>query len=524
VGAVQFEPVKGDVGANLARARELILSSDDTPPTIIVFPEMAMTGYIWSSAAEIMPHAVKCSDPATQALWVALSKEAGSWLVIGHPAFDSSTGKLTNRCTLVSPTGVVGHYDKTCLFVEDLSWATAGERIPPLWDTPIGTVSPLICADLDYPEPIESAVARGAQAILFSTAWVEEPAPSATWTIRAAEYGVPIIAADIIGTDRTTVFSGGSCIIDANGVVLVSNDYDECLVSAELDVRSAPLSEAPRSGTRSIPVHFLEVADTAVPPKTATISVWSGDPQDVPPPPVHADDHPQFVVLPTVSDCGANWLAEKQAFASLHNSFVVQGQGTSASDETEIFIVTPNSGYFAFSSSETEPAVALLDIGGLLIGVTPNSGLETNAASRALSMLGASIVLGQGAHSLRPPRQFAGTRAPFPSGLGDADRNFAHPIRFRAGDANVWLGFCSETDSVPSGIFSPDLVSWPRHETLSKPGIWVSQRCSVDSSDPTGTHAISKPLIAARNVDIYVDSFQTRITPGEWRKVSAESL
>ncbi|MEY4318987.1 MAG: hypothetical protein RL378_91 [Actinomycetota bacterium] len=152
----------------------------------------------------------------------------------------------------------------------------------------------------------------------------------------------------------------------------------------------------------------------------------------------------------------------------------------------------------------------------------PNSGFATNSVSRALSILGASVILGQGDHALRPPRGSTGTRAPFPLGLGDPDPHFAHPIRFRAGDANVWLGFCSETESVPSGVFSPDHVSWPRRESLGKPGHWVSQTCSLDSSDPWGHHAITKPLIASRNTVIYEDSFETKITPARWHKIEKE--
>ena len=149
----------------------------------------------------------------------------------------------------------MGHYDKTCLFVEDLSWATAGDSIPPLWDTPIGRVAPLICADLDYPEPIESAVSRGAEAIVFPTAWVAEPAPSATWTLRAAEYGVPIIAADLIGTDRGVVFSGGSCIIDRDAVVVASNDYAVGLVLA--DIEMGPTRPLATPGVRNPDIHRI---------------------------------------------------------------------------------------------------------------------------------------------------------------------------------------------------------------------------------------------------------------------------
>jgi hypothetical protein len=150
------------------------------------------------------------------------------------------------------------------------------------------------------------------------------------------------------------------------------------------------------------------------------------------------------------------------------------------------------------------------------IGVMPNSGFATNSVSRALSILGASVILGQGDHALRPPRGSAGTRAPFLGGLGQADPTFGHPIRFRAGDANVWLGFCSETESVPSGIFSPDHVSWPRHESLREPGRWVTQTCSLDVSDAWGNHAMTKPLLASRNHALYEDSFHVTRELGGW--------
>ncbi len=522
VAALQFEPVHGDVDANLNLARNLLLAEDGPTPAIVVFPEMALTGYIWSSAAEILPHAVKCSDPTTHAEWIALAKESGSWLVIAHPAVDVATGRLTNRCTLVSPTEVVGHYDKTCLFVEDLSWASTGEQIPPLWDTPIGRVAPLICADLDYPEPIESAVARGAQAILFPTAWVAEPAPSASWTLRAAEYGIPIIAADLIGTDRGVVFSGGSCIIDRDAVVLASNDYGVGLVSAELELGITRAPAKPGVRNPDIRVHSLDVTDIAIAPVDVTISIWSGDPSEIPPPPARVDGFPHLVVLPTASDSRHDWLAKNQEYATLHNALVIGGHRPAGIEAAEILIVTPNSGYFSFAASETSPAVALVNIAGVDIGVMPNSEFASHTVSRTLSILGASVILGQGAHTLRPPRGFDGTRAPFPLGLGDPDPHFAHPIRFRAGDANVWLGFCSETESVPSGVFSPDHVSWPRRESLSKSGHWVSQTCSLDSSDPWGHHAITKPLIASRNTVIYEDSFETKVAPARWHKIEKE--
>ena len=522
VAALQFEPVHGDVDKNLSLARDILLAGDDPRPAIVVFPEMALTGYIWSSPAEILPHAVKCSDSNTHAEWIALAKESGSWLVIGHPAVDAATGRLTNRCTLVSPTEVVGHYDKTCLFVEDRAWASAGEHIPPLWDTPIGMVAPLICADLDYPEPIESAVARGAQAIVFSTAWVAEPAPSATWTLRAAEYGIPIIAADLIGTDQGIVFSGGSSIIDRDAVIVASNDYGVGLVSAEIAPGPVRVSVKPRAKVPEILVHRLEVSNTATTKESVTISVWSCDSSTVPPTPPSNTGTPHLIVLPTTSESREVWITQTQSYASRHDAFVVQGRESADEEHAELLITAPDSRFLTFTSSDTSPTVALLDISGILVGVMPNSGLSSNSVSRALSILGATVIVGQGVHDLQSPRGSDTTRAPFLAGLGDADPTFGHPVRFRAGDANVWLGFCSEDNSVPSGIFSPDHVAWPRNENLEESESWISHTCSVNPSDPWGHSATSKPLVSSRNRALYEDAFHTTSIVAEWSRSLSE--
>ena len=511
---VQFEPVHGDVNGNFEKARALIMRNEGPSPAIIVLPEMGLSGYIWSSRDEIMPHAVHCSDPATQAQWVDLATECQSWLVIGHPAHDVVTGNLTNRCTLVSPTDVVGHYDKTCLFSEDLTWATPGAIVPTLWDTPIGIVSPLICADLDYPEPIHSAVSRGAQAIVFPTAWVGEPAPSATWMLRALEHEVPIIAADLLGEDQGRVFSGGSCIISADGDVLVASDYEEGLVSADIVVGpSSAASAVPVTVTvHRVGAMMAEKASSAV-----MVSVWPGDPAEVPPVPTGLAGHPHLVVLPTVWNSSDTWLRETQAYAKLHDALVVRGRGFSHGETAELFVFSPEGGYFSLPSEAPEPRVALLDYCGVTVGVMRNVDLGSHHSSRALSVLGASVILSHGGHSLPSPLGHPGTLAPFTDNLGDADPSFAHPARFRAGDANVWLGFSSETDSVPSGIFSPDHVAWPRNETLGDHSSWVSQQCSLDELDPWGKAALRKPLVSSRGVGLYGDTFLTQVNHEQWR-------
>jgi predicted amidohydrolase len=132
----------------------LLAELGDGAGDLVVMPEMALTGYVWRDWSAIAPLATLCSSEDTHRLWVEASARLGVWFVVGHPAVDEGTGSLRNRCTLVSPGGIVGHYDKTCLFPEDTHWASAGTTPPPVWDTPWGRISPLICADIDYPEPL----------------------------------------------------------------------------------------------------------------------------------------------------------------------------------------------------------------------------------------------------------------------------------------------------------------------------------------------------------------------------------
>src|SRR3712207_9389310 len=68
-----------------------------------------------------------------------------------------------------------------------------------LFRSPAGRVSPMICADLDYPEMARYVALAGADWAAVPTAWVDEPGPSASWRLRAWENALPVVAADMAG-------------------------------------------------------------------------------------------------------------------------------------------------------------------------------------------------------------------------------------------------------------------------------------------------------------------------------------
>lgn len=515
---MQLEPVRGDVQGNLSTALSLIDALTEKPD-FVVLPEMGLVGYLWDDAEEILPVALECSSDAEQASWVSCAKERNIWLLVGHPALDRPTGELRNRCTLVSPEAVVGHYDKTCLFPADTTWATAGAALPPVWDTPWGKISPLICADLDYPEPIQSALSRGAAMIALPTAWVDEPAPSATWILRGREHHIPIVAADITGVDRATVFSGGTCVLDCEG-----NPLD--VVDTGLGAATATLELTRRESGAYAGGQAISMAREAVQGfrhDEVTVAVLHSSEPISPETLAHAPslDEPSILVTPLVQlahESDEELVLEACRKLSGGSHIVLTSTLSPAKPVAEVRCILPGGWDIVVARLERENSAdwksvsgaetaVLLEAGQFRVGVLGAHALERSSVSRALSAEGAHILIATGPHRLCGPIGFEGTEAPFPEGLADADPTFAHPLRFRAGDSNVWLACATSTEIPRSGIFSPNHVRWPRNEVLSSSEGWVSHRCSMGPTNLWGRDATSKPLLRNRRRDLYADDW-----------------
>ncbi len=214
---------RGDTQGNLEALEELTAAAARDGAVVAVAPEMAVTGYCWPDEEEVRALAVRLDGPVVRRL-TALAARTGVWLVVGLPELDAGLGTLHNSCVLVGPDGLQGVYRKLHPFLADPFWAVDGNLAPPVWGTPAGRVAPMICADLDYPEVARVVALAGADWAAVPTAWVDEPGPSATWRLRAWENALPLVAADMAGSELGTQFSGGSAVLDHSGRVLASRD------------------------------------------------------------------------------------------------------------------------------------------------------------------------------------------------------------------------------------------------------------------------------------------------------------
>jgi predicted amidohydrolase len=236
VAAVQFEPELGKVKENRRRIVKLAVKAASQGAKLIVFPEMATSGYVWESRHEISPF-VETIPGATTTILTEISQQYDCFIVIGLPEVDADNGGYYNSAVLVGPSGIIGSYRKTHLFSADPKWAREGKEEIPVFNTSIGKIAMLICMDAMYFEPSRIAALKEADVITFPTNWVgnggNKP-PSKTWRLRAKENGLYWIASNRFGTERGAHFTGGSAIIGPTGDVLESLVTGEGIVFGEI--------------------------------------------------------------------------------------------------------------------------------------------------------------------------------------------------------------------------------------------------------------------------------------------------
>lgn len=212
VAAVQFQPTKADRAASLERlvplAREAARDTD-----LVVLPELATTGYVFTSRDEILPHAEPADGPTLAAL-APVAREAGAWLVAGFA--EIAGDRLFNSALVIDRTGALRFtYRKTLLFQLDTAWALPGDSGYATFDTGAGTFGVGICMDLNDDRFVAWARAAAPRALAFPTNWLDQGFDVRPyWAARLRDVPSALVAANGWGVDRNVPFSGRSAILD----------------------------------------------------------------------------------------------------------------------------------------------------------------------------------------------------------------------------------------------------------------------------------------------------------------------
>lgn len=240
--AVQLAPELGRSAANAETVVAEIAAAAAEGARLVVFPEAALTGYLFESRAEALKGAVSAEGPELRRL-EETCREAGVWAVCGGVEREEAGAldpRLYNTAFLVGPEGVAGRFRKVhtlCLGVD--RFVRPGDAGFPVFPLPFGRLGIHICYDGSFPESARALRLRGAQVILLPTNWPDLRLKREMVQVRAYENHVSVLAVNRVGTERGVTFEGGSCAADPLGRLLLAAGAEAGRHHVELDPDAA---------------------------------------------------------------------------------------------------------------------------------------------------------------------------------------------------------------------------------------------------------------------------------------------
>ncbi|BGP07946.1 hypothetical protein JCM10049v2_003791 [Rhodotorula toruloides] len=269
VACVQFDPVFKKKAQNQKKAEGLIAGIQPGALDLLILPEMAFTGYCFSSREDIAPYVEELKTGPTFRWARKTARKLGCYVIVGLPTVeplplkspDSFTETAStplpldlyyNSLLVVSPAGTLVHsYNKTHLY-----GGLSNDAVDYLWATPGAEgktfrLAPAICMDLNPPrfdapfdkfEFGEFAAKEKVDLVVVSMAWLDSEPPleqagggegetskeekddweetnqvMSYWVLRLNPLlgsGAAVICANRIGREGDTVFTGSSAAIE----------------------------------------------------------------------------------------------------------------------------------------------------------------------------------------------------------------------------------------------------------------------------------------------------------------------
>ncbi|MGV9313927.1 nitrilase family protein [Streptomyces sp. NPDC003691] len=246
VAVCQIAPQVGDPEGNRARIRTAVETAAARGAQVVVLPELAASGYVFTGPEELRS-AAEPADGETIREWAALAARHGL-VVVGGFAELGEDGRVYNAAALVDPAGLRARYRKAHLWDGEKVWGfTPGDGRPPVVDTPYGRIGFMVCYDLEFPEWVRLAALDGAELLCGPVNWPlyprpdgERPAEIVRVQAGAAVNRMFIAVADRTGTERGQDWLGGSVIVDADGYPLTAPSLgEEAVHTATVDLAEA---------------------------------------------------------------------------------------------------------------------------------------------------------------------------------------------------------------------------------------------------------------------------------------------
>jgi predicted amidohydrolase len=246
VALAQVAPHLGDVEANLDLAADRIREAAAAGAHLVVFPELALTGYL---LADLVP---EVAMPVTDPRLTELSRQAPETLVVLGFVEETDDHRYTNSAVLLRNGEVIGHHQKVYLptygMFDEGRFTRTGDRIrtTPVGE-PLGRIGLSVCEDFWHPS-VAMIQAQDGASLLVNIAAGPARAPGSSaglaaiagWHKMQETYAllgtVAVAFCNRVGNEEGLTFWGGSRLLGPNGAVLAEAPlYEEALVVGTRD-------------------------------------------------------------------------------------------------------------------------------------------------------------------------------------------------------------------------------------------------------------------------------------------------
>ncbi len=247
IALAQIESKRGQKKDNLEQIDNLVSKAKSSGASLIVFPEMSLTGYLIRD--KIFELAETIPGESTERI-EEIAKKTGTYIIFGMPEVsDNSRATIYNSAVLIGPKGLIGKYRKMHLpthsVFEEKRYFRAGYQIP-VFRTGIGKIGLCICYDIFFPEVTRLLRLKGADIIVCISA---SPAVRKSYfeiltAARALENTSFLAYVNLVGVHDGLQFWGGSRLITPTGDIIAKGKDDvEDLVISKVDFSEIRKSE-----------------------------------------------------------------------------------------------------------------------------------------------------------------------------------------------------------------------------------------------------------------------------------------
>lgn len=237
VASIEFNPKFMQLDSNITGIASRVTEAAKHGAKLIVLPETATSGYIYTDRKQIDPYLDTIPGKTTDTM-AKIAKQYHVYIAIGIAEKDPVTGQAYNSAALIGPEGYIGKYRKNQLNSSDNKWASRGNLGFPVFDTEIGKIALLICYDDMHLQSILVPDLRGANILAYLTSSdilpkYEKGSDSNHSTIAnistmAGWSGLNIVASNRTGNETNpangdvTHFVGGASIWKNDGTLLAA--------------------------------------------------------------------------------------------------------------------------------------------------------------------------------------------------------------------------------------------------------------------------------------------------------------